>query len=473
MKIYPPPNRYRNIQITHPKDAEKARLEAVRLYEEVGAPDQQAFKEMALLIRELIGAFDIGISMVREKEIRCYSCVLEKSPSVPKDLGFSSHAVHQDEPLVVEDLSLDERFQNNPFVRSSTHETGFTMGDGLSRPYRFYAGFQLRSKEGHTLGALYLVDTKPRKLETTHYELLAKLARLTQAKMRYLVELHGRKKDQNALIFAEKMTAMGRLVAGVAHEINTPLQFVVNNNAFIHEGISSISEFVKYLKENTENFTSFEKPQSSLTELSKVIEKFDVDYYSTELEHALKQSSIGLKRISELVLLLKNYSVKKDGLNEKWDLNECIRYAIEITRYEWKNIIELETDTEENLPSIQCNSSEMAQVLVNLISNSIDAIREQLQKKGLEKGKIKVTSRSENGWVTISVFDNGGGIPDNIMPKLFEPFFTTKDVGKGSGQGLAISWDIIVNKHKGKLQASSDHDLGTTTFEIILPIEGH
>ncbi|NBV86092.1 MAG: hypothetical protein EBS01_07485 [Verrucomicrobia bacterium] len=201
---------------------ETARLDSVRAYEEIGAPNQPTFKTISLLIRDIIGAFDVGISMVHENEVRCYSCLVEKDPSVPREIAFSSHVVLQDDPLVVEDLALDERFKDNPFVKSATHRTGYTLADGVARPYRFFAGVQIRSLEGHRLGALYLLDTRPRTLDSLHFALMRKFAKTIESIMNLKMELKLHQKDREALMLSDKMSAIGRLTAGIAHEINTP-----------------------------------------------------------------------------------------------------------------------------------------------------------------------------------------------------------------------------------------------------------
>jgi signal transduction histidine kinase len=448
---------------------ESTRLDAVRAYEEIGAPDQPAFKEMARLIRELIGAFDVGISMVRETEVRYYSCLLEKDPSVPRDIAFSSYAILQNEPLIIEDLSLDDRFKDNPFVKSSTHATGFTMADGVARPYRFYAGFQLRSMEGLVLGALYLLDIRPRKLDPIHIGLLSKFAKLAQDKMHLVMELELRKHDQNALIFAEKMSAVGRLVAGIAHEINTPLQFIKNNTDFLIEGISSINKFHELLKVSPQNLTAKEPSPIESPKIGEIMREFEVDYYNKEIPLAITQSAEGIKRISDLVLLLKTHSHSQSDSHSDANLNDTVRFATEITRYEWKNSINVRLNLDESLPLVACNSSQISQVILNLVTNSIDAIRDQIAKDQNFKGRIELKTYANKQSVIIQVEDNGGGIPADVIPKLFEPFFTTKEVGKGTGQGLAICWDIIVRKHRGTLEVNSNPEAGTTIFEVILP----
>jgi signal transduction histidine kinase len=467
----PPPNRYSKIHNSQSTEIEEKRLKAVSLYEGIGAPNKDSFKEMAHLVKDLIGAYDVGISIVREKDIHCYSCYREKHPIVPREISFSSEVVNEGVPLIIEDLSLDKRFNTNPFVLSAKNGNKYTLIDNHCRDYLFYSGFPLHTRDGLILGALFAVATRPKKLEPSQVAMLVKFARLVEAKMQLQVELHLREKDQNALIFAEKMASMGRLVSGIAHEINTPLQFIVNNNSFVRNEINSILSFLEFFHSNSGNDLSPERLNALFPEFLKRIKEIDLNYIGSEIPVALNQTTEGLNRITELVALLKAYSHPRVDNHTESNLNDCVNYATQITRYEWKNCVDLTLSLDDDLPSIKCNNPQVAQVLINIITNSIDVIKDKKEKDSSFVGKIDLRTFSDNKSVVIQIKDNAGGIPDAVMPRIFEPFFTTKDVGKGSGQGLAISWDIIVNKHKGKLQASSDYNLGTTTFEITLPVD--
>ncbi len=450
---------------------EAARLDSVRAYEEIGAPDQATFKTIALLIRDLIGAFDVGISMVRETEVRYYSCLLEKDPSVPREIAFSNHVVLQDEPLVVEDLALDERFKDNPFVRSSTHSTGFTMADGVSRPYRFYAGFQIRSLDGRCLGALYLLDIRPRTLDPLHFALLRKFAKTIESIMNLTMEMKLHQKDREALILSEKMSAIGRLTAGVAHEINTPIQFIGNNNHFLAEGFEAFNLCIEHLKSIPADFTQSEKTLGELPQFAESLKRFDIGYFQQEMSVALNQSAAGINRVSDLVNLLKTYAHSGGDAHSEANLNDVIHYATNITRYEWKSDIDVEVSLQENLPLVQCNSGQISQVMLNLITNAIDAIHERDSNQSDSRGAIKIRTYAQGPFATIEVEDNGTGISAEIMPRLFEPFFSTKDAHKGSGQGLAICWDIIVRRHRGELRVTSVPTEARTVFQINLPIQ--
>ncbi len=151
------------------------------------------------------------------------------------------------------------------------------------------------------------------------------------------------------------------------------------------------------------------------------------------------------------------------------DINQALRSTITVCRNRWKYVADLETDFDDSIPTVPCLIGEFNQVILNIIVNAADAIAEQVGDSPEQKGKIVVTTRSTDEMVIIQITDNGPGIPEKIHNRIFEPFFTTKEVGKGTGQGLAICHDVIVNKHCGKINFQSGPE-GGTTFTIQLPI---
>lgn len=270
---------------------------------------------------------------------------------------------------------------------------------------------------------------------------------------------------------SQKMEAIGQLAAGIAHEINTPTQFIGNNLRFLQNVFNDLTRVVKAYDQwmhttETENLAEKKEKLQSFTE------GIDLDFLLAEAPSAIEGSIAGIDRVTKIVNAMKEFS--HPGTHEKTitNINHAIDNTIIVSRNEWKYVAEVETDFDPNLPDLPCLVDEFNQVILNLIKNAADAIRDAKEKNGSsEIGKIKIKTSQQDQWVLIQISDNGPGIPDQIQDKVFDPFFTTKEVGKGTGQGLSISYDVIVNKHHGKISFESAIDKGTT-FHIYLPVEG-
>ncbi len=273
---------------------------------------------------------------------------------------------------------------------------------------------------------------------------------------------------QGQLAQAQKLEAIGQLATGIAHEINTPAQYVSDNLYFLQENFPQLkslySEIISTLKTI---------PNLKLKALLSKIEEEDVEFYLQEFPLAIEQALDGIKRIAEIVQSMKQFA--HPGTREKvyTDLNKAIENAKVVTRNSWKYVADLELNLDPNLPLVKCYPSEINQVLLNMIVNAADAIKEKIGEKGKkgEKGKIIITTKSFGNKVKIYIEDTGTGIPEELREKIFEPFFTTKAVGKGTGQGLSLAHSIIVNKHKGFIAVESEVGKGTT-FIIELPVDG-
>ncbi|MDD4347630.1 MAG: ATP-binding protein [Opitutales bacterium] len=272
------------------------------------------------------------------------------------------------------------------------------------------------------------------------------------------------------LQLAQKLESIGRLAAGVAHEINTPMQFIADNTHFLLESFTSIAELLKryhqLLKEAGE--VDAQRLRSITGELTELERCCDVEYLLTEFPTALNQTQEGIARISRIVQSLKEFS--HPGKSEKHlaDLNHAIESAITVTRHEWKYVSEIITDLDPKLPAVPCLIDPFNQVMLNLIINAANAIEEAAETNP-GKGSIVIRTRIDGPWVLIEVEDTGTGIPEEIRPHIFEPFFTTKDPGKGTGQGLAIVQSVIVKQHGGTVSFESKEGQGTT-FRLRLPI---
>lgn len=276
---------------------------------------------------------------------------------------------------------------------------------------------------------------------------------------------------ENRLHKAEKMESVGRLAAGIAHEINTPAQFVSTNIEFIKDATLDIDELMTGIEKYVEQAKSrgcFE--DTAIEDFENLLEAADWEFIKEELPMALAQSEEGVDRISKIVSAMKNFSHPSGGQMEAADINQGIRDTVTVTRNEWKYAAEMNLQLDTELPSIPCYLDELNQVILNMIINSAHAIAEKNKGADAEKGKITVHTGVVEGSGQIKISDTGIGMSEDVAKKVFDPFYTTKEVGEGSGQGLAIAHDIIVNKHCGTIEVESSPGMGTT-FIITLPLE--
>lgn len=262
------------------------------------------------------------------------------------------------------------------------------------------------------------------------------------------------KETQSQLVTSEKMASLGVLTAGVAHEINNPVNF-------IYTGINSLKRDMEELFEIINEIENTFKDESSAELLNK-IDDLKQNMALADIIEIINQTiddiKIGAERTTEIVKGLRNFSRMDKDSTQMYDVHNGIDSALLLLRNKYKNHIEIEKDY-QHVPAIQCNSGKLNQVFLNILSNAIDAIA--------EKGKIKIETSHNEHMVYINISDTGKGIPNEILDKIFDPFFTTKNVGEGVGLGLSISFGII-EEHKGKIEVKTDPNSGTT-FTISLP----
>jgi two-component system NtrC family sensor kinase len=275
---------------------------------------------------------------------------------------------------------------------------------------------------------------------------------------------------QDELAAAQRLAAVGTLAAGIAHEINTPMQFVSDSLHFLRESARDMMTLIVKLKalQQFSNEDNRDATNAAREDVASAEEAADLPYITEQVPKAFERCIDGLGRMTAIVRSLKEFAHPATQEPSAVDLNRAIQNTLTIARNEYKYVADLETDLGD-VPWVVCHVNDINQVVLNLVVNAAHAITDQVNSTG-GKGVIRVVTRSEGEWVVVSISDTGGGIPEQIRHRVFEPFFTTKEVGKGTGQGLAIAWSIV-EKHRGTLTFETEPGKGTTFF-IRLPAAG-
>jgi len=270
---------------------------------------------------------------------------------------------------------------------------------------------------------------------------------------------------------AQKLESVGQLAAGIAHEINTPIQYVGDNVRFLKDSFQDLMSLMTTYEDLFSDVKGNPLYDERLKKVEMAVEQSDAGYLFMEIPKAIEQTLEGVARVATLVSAMKEFS--HPGTKDKipLDLNHAISSTVTVARNEWKYVADLETDFDLSLPLISCLPGEFNQVILNLIINSAHAIADVIKKGEAEKGKIVVQTKNCLEWVEIRIQDTGSGIPQDVRARIFDPFFTTKEIGKGTGQGLAIARSVIVDKHGGSIHFETEEGKGTT-FIIHLPRNG-
>lgn len=265
---------------------------------------------------------------------------------------------------------------------------------------------------------------------------LCSLSRCAEFSIAHIVDLSQRKQAEQAVQQAKKIESVGLLAGGIAHEINTPIQYIGDNLRFLQESLHGIQP------------------------------GFMTDSLAEEISESIEHSLQGVARVATIVRLMKDYSQTGGREMRPANLNELIENALIISRNEWEYVAEVKTDLQSDLPEPTCDRGEMGQVILNLLINASHANQEKYAGTG-ELGSILIRTRGHGPEVEIQIQDSGTGIPDQFRERIFDPFFTTKEIGRGTGQGLAVAQAAVL-RHKGRLQLESEYGKGST-FSIYLP----
>ncbi len=305
--------------------------------------------------------------------------------------------------------------------------------------------------------------------------------RIVESRVRSVVDADGRpiqtiavmrdvtdqRRLEGRLLQAQKLEAIGSLGAGIAHEINSPLQSVAGNARFLDDGVTAVGRVLECAQAVTDAVRTTASLEPLVAEFDEAVARADLPYLHEELPRAAKQAIEGCSRASEIIQALIRFSAPASADKTLTDINATIRDALAVSRNEWKYVATATSDLDPALPHVPCLSAELKQVILSLIVNAAQAIEESRTLSD-DLGHIIVSTREHGDVVEIRVTDDGPGIPAAIQSRIFDPFFTTKDPGRGKGQNLSIGYATIVGKHRGTFTVESVVGQGAS-FVIRLP----
>lgn len=457
---------------------EPERLQVLQRYQILDTAPEQAFDDLTNLAAYICGTPMALITLVDANRQWFKSKVGFEAFQTPRELAFCAHTICKpNEVLIVPNTLKDERFFTNPFVTSEPN-------------IRFYIGAPLVTPDNFALGTICAIDVVPREITKEQILALQALSRQVVRQLELRINLVNLKnnilareqvekdlrntneqlnktlrklrKTQAQLIQSEKMSSLGQVVAGVAHEINNPVNFIEAN-------LSHLKGYVKDLIDLLSLY-QLSYPDTN-AEIEKQKKSIDLEFIGEDLPKILSSMSMGTERIQKIVTSLRNFSRLDEAEKKSVNIHEGIDSTLIFLQHRLKATnkrpeIKIIRDYAK-IPLIECYPAQLNQVFMNILSNAIDAI-EELRSKS-EVGQINIQTKiNQTNYLVIKIADNGMGIKDNIVKNIFDPFFTTKPVGKGTGLGLAISYQIVVEKHKGTLKYKTTLGKGTE-FWIEIP----
>ncbi|NTU97972.1 MAG: PAS domain S-box protein [Chlorobiaceae bacterium] len=353
--------------------------------------------------------------------------------------------------------NIECRLKGVPF---ENHEYTGLKKDGTRFPILVYSANIFREGKPVGIRGIVLDITARRQIEEKLQQLNQTLEQRVEERTSELEKTH------RQMILQEKLASIGQLAAGLAHELNNPINFVRMNFASLKDDIDDLQDILASYREFIGKMSERMEPSDELLALRQKEDDLAVDSLLADIPEIFSESKNGFDRITTIIESMRNFSFRHaENRKVSFDVNKGIRDTMVIARNEYRYVAEIETSLEA-LPPVPCNPEQLNQVFLNLIINSAHAIASQ---KRSTKGKIVIHTWYDEREVFCSIADDGPGISPEVMRHVFEPFFTTKDPGKGTGLGLSISYDIIVQKHQGSLDVHSPPE-GGTVFTIGLPL---
>lgn len=424
--------------------------------QEALAESEQSFQELANLLLQPVFEVDLKGNIVF-------------SNKAGLDLfGYSRNDIEEQEFEAIRLFAPEERLrvlQNMAArvqgVTFENHEYTALKKDGTAFPILIYSEPIIRRGIPIGVRGLCLDISERKRNEEKLRELNQTLEERVEERTKELEVTH------QQMILQEKLASIGQLAAGLAHEINNPVNFVRINFATLREDVNDLGKLIREYRAVFQEIERSGPAAEGLEKLKALEKKLNVDALLDELPELFDESRRGFERIGTILSSMRNFSFRH-ALNQRvpFDLNQGIRDTLIIAQNEYRYYAEVETRLGE-LPAAPCNPEQINQVFLNIVVNCAHAIASQ---KRHEKGRIVIETGHDDGEVWCTIADDGPGIPAEIRNRIFEPFFTTKDPGKGTGLGLSISYDIIANKHGGSLTVSCPPE-GGSVFTIRLPLK--
>ena len=296
----------------------------------------------------------------------------------------------------------------------------------------------------------------------------AEILKKQELQDKLVAEMKERERMVIELQLAQKLESVGRLAAGIAHEINTPIQYLGDSVHFLRSAFDELDQLRERACDAAARLPESAERRALELEMAELAKKYDLEYLRSEVPKAFTRTFDGVERVANIVKAMKEFAHPDSHEQSPADLKHALETTLLVASNEYKYVARIQTEFGE-LPPVVCNVGELNQVFLNLIVNAAHAIKDS--GKDLDTGEIKIRLSVEGDEAVIRVGDNGCGVPPENLSKLYDPFFTTKEVGRGTGQGLAISHSIVVDKHDGEIGVSSDVGVGTE-FTVRLPIRG-
>jgi len=271
------------------------------------------------------------------------------------------------------------------------------------------------------------------------------------------------------LLQAQRLESMGQLAAGIAHEVNSPMQFIGNNADFLSQALEELAGLRKQYHQVYEQARGRAVDAGLLGQVEEALAQSDPEYLDGEATKALAKIQEGVRRVVEIVQGMRELAHPGGREQVSTELNHLLQSAANVCRNEWKYVAELELDLDPQLPALKCFPGELSQCVVNLLVNAAHAVGDVVRGTQ-EKGRIVLSARAGGDQVEIRVSDTGTGIPPEVQPRIFEFLFTTKEFGKGTGQGLSLVQRVVRDHHRGEVSFETQMGQGTT-FVLHLPLE--